>query len=442
MPFEPEQTLDHPRTGERRRGLRRGEDLRLRQRDRELEAARVVSEALFEHLHPDELIKKALHIALDVVEAESGSILIADPESKQFLFRHSIGDSPVPPGTTIQWDKGIAGAVFHSRTPIVIADVKQDGRHLADVDTLTHHVTRDLAALPLKRWEGEPIGVLEVLNKRHGRLNDDDVALLTIVSAVAASSIERARLFHEAKLAEVARVLGDVSHDIKNLLMPVLCGAGLLSDELKDLYGSLVGHEVGTARKSYELCTELVDMLQSSSRRIQTRVKEIADCVKGLSAPPRFAPCRVADVVDSVMQTLRWLAEERHIALQTEGFAALPEIVADEDRLFHALYNLVNNAIPEVSAGGWIRVSGRYDPEAKRILLSVADTGRGMPPEIRESLFTSRTRSQKEGGTGLGTKIVKDIVDAHGGRISVESEVGAGTTFFLSLPVQPPLAGT
>jgi signal transduction histidine kinase len=60
-----------------------------------------------------------------------------------------------------------------------------------------------------------------------------------------------------------------------------------------------------------------------------------------------------------------------------------------------------------------------------------------MPPEIRESLFTARTISRKAGGTGLGTKIVKDVVDAHGGQISVESVQGKGTTFRIALPCQP-----
>jgi signal transduction histidine kinase len=60
-----------------------------------------------------------------------------------------------------------------------------------------------------------------------------------------------------------------------------------------------------------------------------------------------------------------------------------------------------------------------------------------MPPEIRDALFTSATTSSKRGGTGLGTKIVKDVVDAHNGKISVESEVGIGTTFHIFLPLRP-----
>jgi signal transduction histidine kinase len=112
--------------------------------------------------------------------------------------------------------------------------------------------------------------------------------------------------------------------------------------------------------------------------------------------------------------------------------------MADEQRLYNAFYNLLNNAIPEVPEGGSITIHGQADPMTKAVIISVSDTGRGMPPEIRESLFTSRAISRKPGGTGLGTKIVKDVVDAHGGTITVESEEGAGTVFHIRLPILQP----
>ncbi|MES4785693.1 MAG: hypothetical protein C4294_07605, partial [Nitrospiraceae bacterium] len=68
--------------------------------------------------------------------------------------------------------------------------------------------------LPLKRWEGRTIGVMELLNKREGRLNQDDLAILMIISAFTAIAIEQSWLFQEAKLAEVVRRLGDISHDV------------------------------------------------------------------------------------------------------------------------------------------------------------------------------------------------------------------------------------
>jgi len=423
---------------ERRKLARRLEDRRRRQRERELEAACLMTQALFSHMNTDELVEQALRTAMDVVDAQSGSVLLAEPEKKQLVFRHSIGDKPVKPGTTIPWDQGIAGAVFRSGEAMVVGEAKRDQRHYTEIDAITGQTTRDMIALPLKRWEGGPIGVLEVLNKRNGVLDREDVAILSIVSAIAATAIEQARLNREAKLAEIVRLLGDINHDIKNMLMPVVCGAGLLQSELDGLFGVTMEHESEKAKASRELCNEVIGMLHNSTRRIQDRVKEIADCVKGRSAPPTFSSCRIAPIVESVFQPLRIPAQEKGIALRSDNLEGLPEILGDERRLFNAFYNLVNNALPEVPSGGSITVAGSSDPNGQAIVISVIDTGRGMPPEVRESLFTARAKSTKPGGTGLGTKIVKDVVDAHGGRITVESTPGKGTAFVLRLPLRPP----
>jgi signal transduction histidine kinase len=247
-----------------------------------------------------------------------------------------------------------------------------------------------------------------------------------------------ARLVKEQRLAEVARVLGDIGHDLKNLLMPITGGAALLEEELSECFAELPEPASTAAKPARERTHELTEMIKQNSRRIHDRVKEIADSVKGLTRPPQFAPCRLADVVSSVFQTLRILADARHVVLRAEGLDALPVIRADESRLFNAIYNLVNNAIPEVSAGGSVTVRGRLDEPARQVVLSVIDTGRGMSPEVRDSLFSYQAISRKVGGTGLGTKIVKDVVDAHGGTIAVESTEGKGTAFHITLAIGGP----
>ncbi|MEE8305012.1 MAG: ATP-binding protein, partial [Candidatus Tectomicrobia bacterium] len=122
----------------------------------------------------------------------------------------------------------------------------------------------------------------------------------------------------------------------------------------------------------------------------------------------------------------------------TEGLEKLPIVQVDPRRMFNAFYNLINNAIPEVPSGGSITVRGDVSAEGDVLILSVKDTGRGMSPAVRESLFTDRVISQKKGGTGLGIKIAKDSIDAHGGSISVTSTEGEGTTFWIRLSLRPP----
>ena len=404
---------------------------------RELEAARRISEVLFQYQNIEDLVEEALQTALDIVNAKAGSVLLANPETKELVFYHSIGERPVKPGTSIPWDQGIAGSVFQSGIPSVSADVKTDSRHFPGVDDATGITTHDLIAIPLKRWEGESLGVLEVLNKRNGRLHDQDVNILSIISAFTALSIEQARLFQEGKIAEVVRVLGDVGHDIKNMLMPVLHGASLLGEELNDHFRFLRDGQSHDVNATQATSQELTTMIEKNARRIQDRVREIADAIKGATSPPFFAPCRISAIVATVKETLSYLAKEKSISLSTKGLEDLPIIQADEHRLFNAFYNLINNAIPEVPSGGTIVIEGRFEESDRAVHLSVADTGKGMKPEVRDRLFTSRAVSTKPGGTGLGTKIVKDVVTAHEGSISVESQEGVGTTFYIRLPLDP-----
>jgi signal transduction histidine kinase len=394
---------------------------------------------MYQRIKEDDLVEKALRTALEVLGAEAGSVFLADPKKKTLVFRHAIGvNAGVLRGKGIPWDKGIAGAAFKAGEPEIISDVKRDTRHFPDIDMLTGLQTRDMIAFPLKLWEGEPIGVMEIMNKRDRPLDEDDVAILTIISAISAMAIEHARLSEEAKLAEVARLLADISHDVRNMLTPVVMGVKTVQTELDDIFKSPQNLESSASQASHEHCTMMLNLINKASWRIQDRVKAIADCVKGLSSPPQFGRCKVAVVVESVLKILEVLAKEKNVVLCTKNLDALPIIVADEQRLFNAIYNLVNNAIPETPPGGSITISGRTEANGKSLILSVSDTGQGMPDAVLQSLFTPYTISRKVGGIGLGTKIVKDVMDAHGGKITVESREGVGTTFHLHLPLAPP----
>lgn len=399
----------------------------------QLEAVERISQALFQSIDVDTLVETALRIALDETDAEAGSILLANVETEQLVFHCSVGDKPVPRGTAIPWDKGISGAVFHSGHARITRQVEQDAAHLRSIDQTTGFVTRDMVTVPLRRWHREPIGVLNVLNKRNGTLADSDLGLLTIIAAFAALAIQQARQFEDTKKAEVITLLGDIGHDMENLLTPVQAGIDLLKDVTKDVFTAM--ETSGSARQ--KLYDQSFQIAQNGIRRLHDRVKEIADCVKGLSAPPVFAPCRLDVVVQEVFQTLRGLAADKRIALLGNGLTSLPAIYADERRLYNAFYNLINNAIPETPDGGAITVRGCLDSDGRAVVVAVQDTGRGMPSEIRDRLFSVRAVSTKKSGTGLGTKIVKDVIDAHKGTIRVDSEPGRGTTFHLRLPLDP-----
>jgi signal transduction histidine kinase len=363
---------------------------------------------------------------------------MANPETEELVFYHSVGEQAPKPGTSFPWKEGIAGTVFSRGEPLVIQDVKQDKRHMGKIDQVTGFTTRDMIALPLKRWEGHSIGILEVMNKRDGRLNQDDVAILTIIASFTAISIEQARLFQEAKLAEVARILGDIGQDVNNLLMPVRGSASILKDEFKEVFGT-VSLDPQKARTNNAMCQEMFRLMDQHLNLIQDRIRQTTQCIKGLTNPSQFSTCFIQHVIGSVYDTLRGKANEKNIKLLYEDIQDLPEIQADESRLFNAFYNLVKNAISEVPPEGSILIRGKIDAQKKTLTIDVQDTGRGIPAEIHESIFGSSPLGHrpKKGKTGLGLKIVKDVVDAHHGKISVESKMGRGSTFTITLPIDP-----
>lgn len=326
------------------------------------------------------------------------------------------------------------GRIAQGEGPVCTNDALNDHR-LPNKQWIRENGFRSFAGYPLI-FRGELLGVVAMFSQRI--MVQEEFDRLAIFANQAAVAIKNAQLFEAAKLAEVASLLGDIGHDIKNLLMPVLTGVWLLQEDLDSHSKPLPTVNVAQSMTSEHRPREVLDMIRNNARRIHDRVREIADAVNGASCPLQLGPCHIANVGKSVSDTLNVVANEKGVTLNMEGLEVLPAIQADEARLFNAFYNLINNAIPEVPAGGSITVRGHVDSKAKAVILSFADTGRGMSPQVRESLFTNRVVSRKVGGTGLGTKIVKDVVDLHGGSITVESKEREGTTFHLRLPIDGP----
>jgi signal transduction histidine kinase len=237
---------------------------------------------------------------------------------------------------------------------------------------------------------------------------------------------------------EMTRLMGEISHDVKNLLMPLVTGTDLLAEEIDDVFKHLPTMEPARVEQSHQACDEVINMFRHASRRIQDRMKAIADYAALTRVSQKFESCRIGTIADSVVRSLHAAAEQKQVTLTTEGLQSLPAIVGDEARLHSLLYNLVNNAIPEVPPHGSVIIRGSHRLGDDSVELCIADTGRGMSTDMLNTLFTNRLVSTKTGGTGLGTKIVKEVVDMHGGGITVASEPGQGTAFVIRLPIGGP----
>jgi signal transduction histidine kinase len=151
----------------------------------------------------------------------------------------------------------------------------------------------------------------------------------------------------------------------------------------------------------------------------------------------------VREVVSDVLEAQRQLADASALSVQLEMAAELPDVWADRDRLLQIFENLIGNAVKFTEAGGVIVVGAA--PSDDDVLFWVADTGGGIAEEDVPHVFDRFWQARKDGrrGAGLGLPIVKGLVEAHGGRIWVESTLGRGSIFSFTLPralqPQPPL---
>lgn len=193
---------------------------------------------------------------------------------------------------------------------------------------------------------------------------------------------------------------------------------------------------IGRALKKQD--TTRVDQLATtilrSTDRMDRLIGELLDLAQleagGLAISPRAV--EVASLVDECVEMFRPLATEKRVRLETRTAAGL-YARADHDRACQIISNVVGNAVRFTPPEGLIVISAkRSDGE---LLFSISDTGPGISAEPLPRIWERFWQSKQEGGIGLGLAIVKALVEAHGGRIWVESQLGSGTTFHFTLPL-------
>ncbi len=432
----------------------------LEERNRQLSAVFRIASALYSatkegltHTRLDDLLQEVLHTSLDVINADAGTLYLYNPDRDTLVFRYVVGEKAQELiGLEIPANKGVVGEVFQTGVPKITEDVRRDKSYYREVDQKTGYQTKNMVTVPMRDVEGKTIGAIQALNKRDGIFDEYDMETLSIVATLAGTAIETVRIQEERRLAIIARLLGNISHDIKNMLTPILTTAQTLDfiyqscrekmEEIRPTIGEEIWQKMCEAMGEFDaFFSEAVQMIEEGSAQIQERVRELSDAVKGVIAEPKFEPTNITEIVEKVLRALKPVAQKQGVELRLEPIGEVPRVMVDPKRMYNALYNLVNNAIPETPAGGsvtvriYVKHEGEF-PEGNYLGIEVADTGKGIPEEVLKLLFTDKAVSTKPGGTGLGTRIVKNVVDAHGGKIWVESEVGKGSTFFIRLPLR------
>jgi signal transduction histidine kinase len=293
-----------------------------------------------------------------------------------------------------------------------------------DLRTLRAADFKSLIAVPLL-VRGKLLGVMALMSTSVSRLyGPADVRLAEELAQRAAFSIENARLFGEAQRAVKSRedVLAIVSHDLKNPVATI----GLVAHLLRQL-------ELLDAAK----LGKFADTIQRSVDKMQVLISDLLDFDKIQSGTfaVRTSTTSVIRLATPVVESFKLLADDKRLALETDLPAALPDVVVDAHRIGQVISNLLGNAIKFTPQGGRIRVSARRHDD--QVVISVADTGPGIAGEHLSKIFDWFWQAQGTGhmGSGLGLSIAKGIVEAHGGRIWAESELGKGSQFSFTLPL-------
>lgn len=222
-----------------------------------------------------------------------------------------------------------------------------------------------------------------------------------------------------------------------------------VSHELRTPLTAIKGYAetlLGPAGEERETASRFLQVIDRHSERLGRLIDDLltlSDLEFGRT-PLRRRPLPLEPAVDDVVQILGERAAQRGVTLVAEVPPETPLVHADGDQLRQVLINLVDNAIKYTSAGGEVRIGARATAGAgpPSVEVAVADTGIGIPsrdlPRLTERFFrVDKARSRELGGTGLGLAIVKHIVQAHGGRLAIESALGHGTTVRVILPAAP-----
>jgi PAS domain S-box-containing protein len=323
-------------------------------------------------------------------------------------------------GQILTWNPGAERLYGYTRAEVV-------GKHISLLHVRPHKHT-DLFG---RIGKGERISRLETVNlAKDGRRIDVSLTVSPILDhsgqIVSASTI--AHDITDRKLLDRMKddFVGTVSHELRTPLAAI-----------KGYATTLLEHD----RMKAGLRREFLTVIDSESERLEDLINNLLDMSRleagVLKVDP--APVKLGRVVQTVVKRAQRLTREHHLVVE---WRKDPWVMADVPRVLQVLTNLLNNAVKYSPDGGEIRVVGWE--ENGMLKIAVHDAGVGIPPRELDKIFDRFHRiegdmARRVSGTGLGLAICRGLVEAHGGRIWVESEPDAGSTFTFSIPVCDPV---
>jgi GAF domain-containing protein len=326
-----------------------------------------------------------------------------------------------------------AGRALLEGRVVHIADVTADSEYaLVEAQKLGDY--RTILCVPMLR-EGIPIGVLVLMRSEVRPFTDKQIELVSTFADQAAIAIENVRLFDEIQdksrqLEEASKhksqFLANMSHELRTPLNAIIGYTELITD---GVYGD-------TPAK----VQDALKRITANSRHLLGLINDVLDLSKIEAGQLTLSldDYAMKDVVHSVYSAVEPLAADKKITFKAEITTDLPSGRGDERRLTQVLLNLVSNAIKFTDTG---EVAIKASASNGYYSVAVVDTGPGISEADQAKLFqefqqADNSITRKKGGTGLGLAISKRIVEMHGGRIGLQSQVGRGSTFSITLPIR------
>jgi PAS domain S-box-containing protein len=382
----------------------------------------------------DHVLERIVDEAATLLGMEKAQLLLFGEDGMDTTVSVSAEGRTVQVAHQQPWQAyGIGGLAVSTGAPVWTADYGADERfsHAAQEYAWANGV-RSAIAVPLQAGS-RVIGALYVGSASVNQFQEEDVLVLLGFASHAAIAIENARLFSEAGKVEALRELdtlrsqlvSTVSHELRTPLAGIKAYAtALLRTDVK---------------RSDRMQRDYLNAIDQDCDRLTTLVEESLDMSRIRAGMPGLnrEALSPATVIERAVAAMKPVAKRRVINVDVDP--DLPPAWADRERVHQVLGNLLANALNFSKAPAPVTVSARLVEEGIRF--AVSDRGMGLRPEEHERIFEPFYRGEgaaaaRVRGTGLGLAISKGIVEAHGGRIWVESEAGKGATFYFTVPAQ------
>ena len=407
----------------------------------QLTALGEVGRAVSSSLDLDTVLNTIVARAVQLSGTDGGTIFEYDETAEEFTARATLNaserQSALLRGTRLRRGEGAVGRMAVTREPFQIPDITTEGAYASRIrGAMLESGTRSVLAVPLLH-EQRIVGGLVVTRRVPGEFSPAVIEILRTFAIQSALAIQNARLFSQLEIKsrelEVAsqhksEFLASMSHELRTPLNAIIGFSDVL---LQGMFGD-------TNEKQEEYLRDIL----SSGQHLLSLINDILDLSKieagrmDLELTEFHAPT----AIDNAIMLMRERAARRGQTLERAVAPALGEIRADERTFKQVLLNLLSNAVTFTGEGGRITVSaGLANGEA---VVSVKDTGIGIAPEHHALVFEEFRQvghaDKKAEGTGLGLALCRKFIELHGGRISLASELGKGSTFTFALPVGGP----